>query len=207
MIKSKKLRSTVLLWLTLLIALWPKGAVCQQSNNDEPAFNSVNYIGALWKDYQPAGGRYSVSLPGLPRGQVLTVDTVLGKMPLHMFMLVVMSKDDFVVCSVNYNDFPAVVTDPNFARKIIDSARDQLISAKPTRKLLSETDLKLDANIGREIRMEEGTLLLVARLFVVKDRMFQVLVAFEKGPKPEEVVRFQDDVRQRVFSSFRLLSE
>src|SRR5258707_10016301 len=110
MIKSRKLRSTVLLWLTLLIALWPKAAVCQQSNNDEPAFNTVNYIGALWKDYQPADGRFSVSLPGLPRGQVLTVDTVLGKMPLHMFMLLVMSKDDFVVCSVNYNDFPAAVT-------------------------------------------------------------------------------------------------
>ncbi len=198
--------NTKLLWLALVLVMSPATAICQKTTDGDSAFNTVDYSAASWKEYKPGGGRYALLLPGLPREQVEMVDTALGKIQLHMSMLAVTYKEEFVICAMNYSDFPVQITDPTAIRKTLDGAREELLANK-TRKLISETEIHLDAYPGREIKIEQGDLIAVSRIFLVRERLFQVVVFASKGPKPDDVVKFQEDVRQRILSSFKVFSE
>ncbi|HXI62064.1 MAG TPA: hypothetical protein VNF70_05110 [Pyrinomonadaceae bacterium] len=189
-----------------MLVLSPATAICQKPNDDGSAFNTVDYGAASWKEYKPGGGKYALLLPGLPREQVEMVDTALGKTELHMSILAVTYKEDFVICAVNYSDFPVQITDPTAIRKTLDGARAELLANK-TRKLISETEIYLDAHLGREIKIEQGDLAWVSRIFLVRDRLFQVAVFASKAPKSDDVAKFQEDVRQKILSSFKVFSE
>lgn len=198
--------NTNLLWLALVLVLSPATAICQKTNDEGPAFNTVDYRAASWKEYKPDGGKYALLLPGLPREQVEMVDTAVGKIQLHMSILAVTYKEEFVICTINYSDFPVQVTDPTAIRKTLDGAREELLANKG-RTLISETEIHLDAYPGREIKIEQGDLVFVSRIFLVRERLFQVVVFASKGPKGDDVVKFQEDVRQRIMSSFKVFSE
>ena len=192
--------------LALVVLFSATGAPCQKPSDDAPSFNIVEYNSAAWKEYKPAGARYSVLLPGLPREQIQSVKTAVGDVAFHTSMLAIIQKDEFVVCAINYTDFPFEVSDPTSVRKILDAARDSLVSENPNRKLIAETETQLGSTIGREIKIEEDNTMQVARLFYVKKRLFQVMVGV-KASTSEDALRFQTDVRQKLFSSFKILSE
>ena len=204
--RPSRFPNTNLLCLALVLLLSPAAAICQKTNDDGPAFNTVDYSAASWKEYKPDGGRYALLLPGLPREQIQMIETAVGKTQLPMSMLADTYKEEFVICAMNYNDFPVQITDPTAIRKTLDGAREELLSNK-TRKLISETDIRLDSHLGREIKIEQGDLVSVSRIFLVRERLFQVVVFASKGPKPDDVAKFQEDVRQRIFSSFKVFSE
>jgi len=199
-------QNTNLIWLALVLVLSPAIAICQKTNDDGLAFNTVDYSAASWKEYKPVGARYALALPGLPREQVEMVDTAVGKIQLHMSLLAVTYKEESVICAVNYSDFPVQITDAPAIRKTLDGAREELLANKG-RKLISETEIHLDAYPGREIKIEQGDLLCVSRIFLVRERLFQVVVFASKGPKADDVAKFQEDVRQRILSSFKVFSE
>jgi len=189
-----------------LLLLGSTHGVCQTKSDDVPAFNTVQYNSTSWIEYKPAGGRFSVLFPGMPAEQIQTIETVLGKLKLHMSMLLVQHKETFAFCLTAYNDLPVQVTGEAAVRKVLDGGRDELFSAKPSRKLIAEKDITLDSHLGREIRFEDGDLNFVQRVFVVTDRTYQVTVGVPNTTRDDEVVKFHDEVRQKFFASFKVLS-
>ena len=173
-----------------------------QENDETPAFNTVLYSDKSWIEYKPTGGRFSVLLPGAPAESIQTIDSALGKKKLHMSLLMVQIDESLAVCLTAYSDFPLSFTDEGEIRKIINSGRDELFLAKPSRKLISEKDIHLDSYIGRELTFEDGGLLMIQRMFLVNERFYQMTVGVPKESKLELL----DNVRQKIFSSYKILA-
>jgi hypothetical protein len=167
---------------------------------------SLSIVGALlagcggsWTEFSSTDGAFSVLMPGTPTEQTQTQDTDWGPIEVHMFTV----EQGDVAYLVGYNVFPAAVIQAVSPAQLLDSARDgQVETVKGT--LLSEEVITLDANPGRDLEIqvegEDGTSSLRSRLFLVGDRLYQLVVAGPKGQSTSSnTIKFLD--------SFELVAE
>ena len=186
----------------VLLALVLLAAVGRGQSIDH---KTVEYSDKPWIEYKPSGGRFSVSLPAIPEERVQMVDTALGPLEMHSALLIIMRRHDFIVCGVMYNDLPRQITEPSAIAGVINGARDQVLSANSQRKLISEKELTLGSYKGRELTIEQPDLLIIARIFVVKERVFELITTTPRPQETNEGNEFADTVRQKFWLSFGLV--
>lgn len=150
-----------------------------------------------WKEFRSQEGRFSVLLPGTPTEGKESVDTALGPIEVHKFMIQVSSE---LACGVVYNDYPeAIVWQVNQAQ-LLDIVRDGVVQSVQG-KLRSERKVPLTSSPVREIVVdvgEEGTIR--ARLYLVEQRGYQVMaITGHNKESSKDVEKFLD--------SFKLLGQ
>jgi len=151
--------------------------------------------GTTWSEFSSADGAFSVLMPGTPTEQTQTQDTDLGPIDVHMFTI----EQGEVAYLVGYNVFPAAVIEAATPAAILDGARDgQVETVKGT--LLSEKEITLGAYPGRDLEIQvegsDGASSLRSRLFMVGDRLYQLVVAGPKGQSTSpNTIKFLDSFK------------
>jgi hypothetical protein len=125
-----------------------------------------------WKEFVSKEGRFKVLMPGAPKQDKAETESDFGKGLLHMNV----AQAGMAIYGANYVDFPAEVKKAPL-KQVYDSSRDGAV-ANMAGKLASEKDVKLGEYPGREIRIEvgEGKRLFRARVFLIEQRLYQVVV-------------------------------
>jgi hypothetical protein len=146
-----------------------------------------------WQTFAPAGGNFSVLMPGAPADK--SREAVNGQPASHLYL----SSTRDAVYAVSYYDRPASkdAIDPE---KWLDRARD-LEVAQTGGKLLGASPLKL-ANTwpGREILTTvpkgDGKHAMRCHMYLVNNRLYRVLVVLPQDDlSSAEAVKFLDSFK------------
>jgi len=126
-----------------------------------------------------------VLMPGTPAEQTQAQDTDLGPIDVHMYTF----EGGDVAYLVGYNVFPAAVIDASTPAAILDGARDgQVETVKGT--LVNESEITLGTYPGRDLEIQvegsDGASSLRTRLFMVGDRLYQLVVAGPRARAPHQ---------------------
>jgi hypothetical protein len=142
-----------------------------------------------WKEFRSVEGHFAVLLPGEPSLNTKSTDTDIGPIEMHMFSC---TTDD-LYCSVTYYDVPAGVH-KSADQLLEDTCNGFMQGAKLTEKA-ERRQIDIDGHPGREIIGEsaDGTFLLMARYYLVHNRVYLVMVgsAIANASSPE-VGRYLD---------------
>lgn len=178
------MRKSVILSLFLMLALWP--ATCGAA--PEP------------QEFKSEAGRFAVTAPVALKETTQPKETRAGKVEHHRFR----GMQGETVYSVNYVDYHPKAAQQSDPEKVLDYNRDAMVGSV-NGKLVFETKLTLEGNPGRELLIDikgrsgaEGTAKI--RLFMVKNRFYQVMVVARKGAISAQAM---DD----FLKSFRLLGQ
>jgi hypothetical protein len=147
---------------------------------------------AEWKEFSSKEGQFKVLMPGKPKQEDLETAGDFGKGVLHMNSVHV-GKTFY---GANYGDFPAAIKKAPL-KKVLDSSRDGAV-ANLEGKLAREKDIKLGKYPGREVQIEvgEGKQLFRARVYLVEQRLYQVVVCGTKEvATSKEAERFLDSFK------------
>lgn len=180
---------------TILLA----ALLCSSVMAQEPVAPAKNDTTG-WKEFSPAEGRFTVSLPGTPKGDIATVGTALGQLKSHFFVL---EKDQFLFY-VSYVDLPAGPETPEENKAALDEARDRALA---NHRLLGENDVTLDGIVGRELLVDRNGLILKGRFFYAKQRLYHVIltapsnVVFRDG-KPSSNASDRTDLFEKTSAKY-----
>lgn len=160
--------------LPLLILLVLTVPVLAQSRKPKP------------QSYTSEDGRYSVIFLAEPSAADKKVASVGGNLTIQT------TRTEYggVVYSVTYTDYPEAFAAAS-ADKVLDGVRDGMKGNDGSVK--KDEKVTLDGVGGREFRIEAGKNAIRCRTFLVKQRLYQVMVTgATKGIDGEEATQFLD---------------
>jgi TonB family protein len=175
-----------------------------------PPPRAVEYIPSSWIEFSSAEGRFKVEMPGIPYLTTQETPTDAGTIMLHNCLL----RTPAAVYVVTYADFPLKIEDPNVIRKYLDGVRDTLLAKHMDNKLLSEKEIVLNKEVGREWLIEDNDLIFSDRTFFVKGRLYQLILGMARsqvfktgrsGADPQDRTEFYEMVSSKFHNSFKLL--
>jgi hypothetical protein len=149
-----------------------------------------------WKEFTSSEGRFSVLMPGTPTDQAQKVNSPVGVIDLHVFV-VEQSGAQYLVA---YNDYPDAMVKTGDPEKVLDGARNGIV-ANVRGRLLSEVKITLQQFPGRELKVmvPDGAQMMQTRLYFVKNRLYQVgAVTSEADASSKDIPKFLE--------SFKLLA-
>ena len=158
---------------------------------------------SLFEKFSPPGAGFSVLLPGKPKEEVQDLDTEIGKLTNHMYLV----DASGVFYAVMYAEFPAPITDPEIARGMFDNARTMAIAATRA-EVKSETEITLNGYPGREllVSMPGGLGLLRGRMYMVKQFFYQA-ITLTVPEKNAEILKLREAEVKKFFDSFTLVAD
>jgi hypothetical protein len=189
--------------IALLIALLSASAFAQDPHS--PA--KVKDVTTTSKEFKSVEGRFTVLLPGTPTLQETTANTPIGPLKTHIAIL----DTDSGAYYVSYTDLPAVLETPEEIKAGLDSSRDQAIANG--NRLIVENDVTVSGVGGRELLMEKNELIVRARFFYLKQRLYQLIIgapvtlAFRNGKSssnPADRTELFETASKKFFDSFKL---
>jgi hypothetical protein len=151
---------------------------------------AVQDEGTKWKPFVSKEGGFEITMPGSPTETKKTVKTATGQ--LHVTVHSAEGKNEALFV-VSYTDFTDADLKEGSVKKRLNNARDGAIG-NTGGKLRSEEDIENSGIPGREIIIEkDGAVIVKMRLFLVKRRLYQVMV-LGSGPdySSKEVKMFLD---------------
>jgi hypothetical protein len=155
-----------------------------------------------WEKFAPEGGGFAVLLPGKPTGSEQAVESKVGTLKHHMFLLV--SGTD--VYMVSYVDYPDPVTDPAVIKTMLDAGREGGLQATHG-ELKSEKEIKLGEYTGREwvVNIPDAGFAR-ARAYWVSSRLYQAMVVLGDA-KTIEAEKVRDATMAKFLDSFVLTAK
>ena len=153
-----------------------------------------------WQKYTNKEGQFSVNMPTQPQLQSFTQPIVGGKMAYNFYISELENGDQ--VFMISRNDYPeknVASTDPQV---LLDACVKGAVKSRQG-KLITEEKVNLKGHPGRKISFSgkaDGMDLIVwHECYLVKNRLYQVMVMSKKENPPVE------KTRDRFFDSFELL--
>jgi hypothetical protein len=192
--------STIALLVTLLA-----GTVAAQTPSPTPKVEDV--ASAVRKEFKSTEGGFTVLFPGTPKLEEATANTGIGPIKTHLAILETPSS----VYYVSYVDLPAGLETPEEIKQGLDSSRDQAIAGG--HRLISENDVAVSGVGGRELLMEKNGLIIRARFFYLKQRLYQLIfgtravLAFRDGKSSANAAdrtELFETTSTEFFESFKL---
>jgi hypothetical protein len=150
---------------------------------------------AEWRDFTSPDGSFTIALPGDPIEKKETTKTAAGNMDMHLFTLDLRN----ISYAVIYTDFPpAFLQMPNAAEKLLEGGRNGAV-AQVKGRLVSDQPISIGRHPGRELQIEcsQGTIL--ARIYIIDGRLYQMIVLTPTGKA------ISHDAR-KFLESFRVVS-
>jgi hypothetical protein len=121
-----------------------------------------------WVTYSSARGRFSILMPSEPTVQEQPVDTANGKLMNYVFL----SQKGAAAFAISYADYPQNDADP---QGVLDRVREGAVNGiKGT--LVSGKNITHKGYPGREFQASTQGALYTSRIFLVKDRLYQMVV-------------------------------
>ncbi len=147
---------------------------------------------ADWTTVSSAEGGFQVEMPTAPELARHTAESAAGPLEFTIYGSQ-LAGSAYQVAWVDYP--PGTVADP---AEVLEAARDGAVAQMAARLVRSES-IEIEGHPGLEFEFDvEGRLAGFARMFLVGDRLYQLLLAKEPGDLP-------GSVGARFLESFRLL--
>lgn len=118
-----------------------------------------------WTRFNSPEGRFSVLMPANPLREEQTKE-VRGDKVVMRFFTAGSEQGVFIVAYADYKMGPA--------KQELDANRDSFLRGMKA-TLISESDIKLQENPGREIRAERDRLSIRSRIYLIGNRYYQVV--------------------------------
>jgi len=152
-----------------------------------------------WKEFRSEAGGFSILMPGTPTEETQTQATELGDIDIHMFSY----EAKYVAYMVGYNLLPQAIVALSAPDALLDGACEGQSSSVGGVEL-SRKEIALDGYPGREMEIQaedEGQVrTLHTRIYLVKDKLYQILVVGDEDQRgAEDTLKFLD--------SFKLLEQ
>ncbi|HCN19236.1 MAG: hypothetical protein A2060_04080 [Planctomycetes bacterium GWA2_50_13] len=160
---------------------------------------SIGYASGSREEFSSSEGRFSAWFPNKPAEEVQTLNSPIGQLKLHIFMV---TGEKHFFC-VGYCDYPYAGVQTVPVSVLLDGARDGALEnlqriVKAT--LLSEKSISLNGYPGREIKVKcEGskyTVISWGRYYLVENRLYSVAVT-------SPVQEIDSTIPQRFLDSFQ----
>lgn len=147
-----------------------------------------------WQRYSSDAG-FSIEMPGEPEGKKIIIDTELGQNYLYVYML---KKQDGMIYSIGFIDYPNELFNKKSTEQLLNDAREGAVR-NVGGKLVSESQISIKGYPGREVVIASsgGQGSLQARIFLVNNRLYQLMFAPAKGNTLSRNAR-------RFFESFEI---
>jgi hypothetical protein len=150
---------------------------------------------AEFKTFTSQDGGFSVLMPGEPKEESKTTQTASGPIQFKMFSVELGSGS--IAYIVAYNDYPQALIDRSNPATILDGAMEGAAGGSKS-NITSKTDVLLGGHPGREFTAKlAGGFDYASRVFLVKERLYQVNVVCEPG-------KVSADDKRKFFESFKL---
>jgi hypothetical protein len=149
---------------------------------------------AAWKQYSPDKAGFSVLIPGTPIEMPIKAATPAGEMTLNTC---VVQRSDGGNFTVIYHDLPAAPS-PQEIQQIFDTAK-VTVALTSGGKVTSEKTISLDGNPGRELEITVRDAVVKARVYIVKQHIYQMV----SGPLGKVAASDVD----KFFNSFKLTAK
>jgi hypothetical protein len=166
-------------------------------SDDFSLFSRATPTPTEWQTFTSKNGHFAVLMPGTPKSDVDSVETLIGTVDLHSFMV---ETDEFAYF-VAYGDFPPTFVQGADTDAMLDGAREGAL-ADVRGTLVSERRISVQGFPGRELWIEASAGnqkgLAQARMILVGNRFYQVLVV---GPKE----RFAESQAERFLNTFQVI--
>ena len=140
--------------------------------------------------YRSEAGNFGVAMPGTPK----ETQQAAGAIPIHA----ITSEAAGVTYNVTYNDVPADLATPEKADGVLDRTSSGL-AASGKNKVLETQGVHLVGHPGREVDFEAGTRRGTSRIYLIGNRLYQVMAVGPGATLPASAEAFLD--------SFRLLRD
>lgn len=130
-----------------------------------------------WKDFTSAECRCSAQFPGMPQQRTQPLQSKLGALEAKMIILDVPGTAFYALF---YMDYPKDAVSSRKPDDLLADAKDAAVS-NVKGKLASESKITMNGFPGRELRIDApGDMQLNARMYVVKERLYQAIVVLPK---------------------------
>ncbi len=195
-----------LLSLTIVVTLFAIRSQAQTTGLPSPPPPVKEYNAEDWKEFTSGEGGFTVSIPGIPTSSSESVDTEVGQIVMHLYVLTTKLGE----YGVSYSDFPVRSGDPTLTRKVLDGSRDELLANGA--KLLNENEVTVDGILGRELILERDRMIGRQWMFLVNGRLYAVIlatkpdVAFNSGKptsNPGDRASLYEATCKKFFGSFK----
>ncbi len=159
----------------------------------------VAVIDARLKEFVSEDGGFKIKLPGTPRKSVSAVDTAVGQITLNQYSAI----GNAASYLVSYTDYPAPVTDQLELKIRYDNGRDNIIKSAAGSALVDEKDVYFGDHFGRELVVEKVDVTSTYRIFLIQQRLFQMVVITPRLSKaPESIQNSYKETIENFFNSF-----
>jgi hypothetical protein len=163
------------------------------------ALSSISSIGGTaradeWKEYSSPEGRFTVDLPGAPKQSKEKRQTKFGSVDAQ---LVIYSGGKDIFYGIAYLDYPESVVKAHRADELLDGASDSAVKGVKGGRVEGQEKISLGGNPGRQVIIDApGNLTLTVRMYMVKNRLYQVISSVGKGKEKEaDPKRFLDSFK------------
>ncbi len=153
------------------------------------------------KPFASDAGNFRIMLPGVPQEQTMQVPSAIGPLQVYLYSV----DQDGNIWVVIYNDYPEQIAKADPDQVLERTLKRTVANTKGT--LVSKKDIKLDGFPGKEFEatvpsldQEGGTLTQRARTYLVKKRLYQVILT---GPADQVKSKAGD----AFFASFALIKK
>jgi hypothetical protein len=147
---------------TVRALIVPFGAICMFLGGSASAASLFSTNG--WQRVAPAGGGFSVMMPGTPAMSLKTEKTDAGQTTLHIACY---EAGDERYCAA-YNDYPTALDEAASLKGI----RDHKVG-KGT--LIADLDVTMDGHHGKVFTAMVDGRLLACQIYIVGQRLYQVI--------------------------------
>lgn len=148
---------------------------------------SVSYGQKIeWKEFLSDDLKFKATFPGTPKTSVDALDAKLGKRYAHWF-IVNLPQRFFGVSVTDFPNLPLMLKQDELKANY-DNLRDGVIKQTGL-KLVSERDIQLGEQFGREIILTNDKEIVKNRMYLVRQRLFQSITTMQASLTKDEAVQ------------------
>ena len=168
-------RLSVLLSITLILATTGLAQTPPAPPPPPPPAPSGGIPGGFpveaWQEFKHEAGNFAVMMPGKPLEMSQSVETEIGKVPIHSFI----AQGGRLNYVAMYAEYPMAFDTPETIKTLLDNGRDLMLSRR-NGKLISETNISFGKYPGRELKAKIDGGMARLRMYVVNQRMYMLMV-------------------------------
>lgn len=192
----------------MLLALLSSLSFVSQAQDDSSKPPFIEYDASKWETFISPIGHFSVMMPGEPGYTKLEVESEIGLLPSHAY-LVRTSAGNFLV---NVTELPIAPPSPQEMKALLKDIFGDVRKDK-NKKIWVERDLKIAGHDGLEVLIEDGDMMLVDKVFMTRNVVYHLMLfvspatMFKNGKpssSPSDHTEFYQTLATKFFDSFKL---
>jgi len=157
-------------------------------------------LAGTWKEFSSAEGKFKIKFPGIPYQTPFELSKELT--------FQVAGYQSAGSYSARYLEFPEIVKDPAAVKVFLDRMRDaelQYLERATKPKILSESDVTYDRNLGRMLVLELPNVIYRNKTIVVNNRLYVLTVIIPKVDAESAAGSAYERLAMKFMDSFSLI--